>query len=163
MSRSSACLNSIVLPKTSPLGLTLGLRQTMSNSRPFDAIIRPINSLKPSSFLPVSSTVKACSSLMLSCTSSAIFSFQQPSHARFSSISSPWPVAASMFGLCHQPPLCRNSCAWSCPHVPVFQSCLLGRGEENTVFCRSASERVNHVSCLVSSYRCCRNRRRGWL
>ena len=132
VSFKNACLNNIVLLNFWPVGPTEGLSTTMSNSSERDAIMRPMRSLKRSSLRPVSKMVRVCGSSLESRHSSTTVSFQHPFHARGSSMAIPSPQAARMSGLCHQPPSERDS--WACrkPTVDVFQSCLLGRGDEKT-------------------------------
>lgn len=137
MSLSRACLKSMVLPKVSPVGDTLGFRQTISHSRPLDFSILLMSEENPPSLLPVSNTERAPESSILNRTKSTIFSFQLPAQPRASSVSNPSPVAARMSGLCHHPPVVMKSCACNWPHVPVFHSCLFGSGEEKSVLSKS--------------------------
>jgi hypothetical protein len=142
-----------VLLNCSPLGPTVGFKQTMSHTSPLALSIRCNNSEKPVSVLPVNKTVSVSSSAMLRRTSSTICSFQQPSQARGSSTLTPCPVAERIAGLCHQPPLYKKSCAWRCPKVVVAQICLFGRGDEKTiqvcqrlVVCTCQRHCIRHVS-----------------
>jgi hypothetical protein len=72
-------------------------------------------------------------------------SFHHPSHARFSSLSMPSPVAARMFASCHQPPFRKTSGEPSWPRVALFQICLFGRGLANTKVTLASKLRIDQT------------------